>query len=192
MSHSPDLALLLEKSQAGDREAWKNLLEIVYPSMKKIIANRIKPYRDQITIDTTDLAHDVYLEFDKQRSFSWHNREHFFSVLARVSRRVVIDYLRSRSCEKRGAGVNLVPVDEDSLPFNNSDKELWLTINRLLESLGNVDPEIVELTELRYFAGFSLEEIAGIKKLSVSTIKRQWRFARAWLNQQLDEEIKYA
>ncbi|KHT55620.1 hypothetical protein RJ43_05550 [Alteromonas macleodii] len=190
--HTQDLATLLERSQSGDRHAWNTLFETVYPSLKRIVANRISPHREHMTISTTEMVHNVYLKFEGQQQFNWQNKAHFFSILARVSRRVVIDYLRSKQCEKRGAMFTIESFEPNSQPIDYSDIELWLTINQLLESLHKVDPDIAELTELRFFVGLSLEEIAQLKQISLSTAKRKWRFAQSWFNRCLDCETSYA
>lgn len=192
MTTTADITVLLNQSQQGNSKAWEQLLEYVYPSLRQIVANRLKSNKDYVTVDTTELAHEVYLKLDKQRSFSWQNRNHFFSIIARVSRRVVIDYIRTKSCAKRGAEFKFIPIEEGSHDIAQNDFELWLTISKLLDQLNCVDPQIVELTELRFFAGFSLEEISEIKETSLSTIKRQWRFAQSWLSQQLENEHDHA
>lgn len=191
MSESTDLTLLLEHSRTGDKEAWNKLFECVYPTMKAIVANKIKPYQHNVTLSTTDLVHDVYIRFDNHASYNWQNRAHFFSILARVSRRVIIDYLRSKNCEKRGGLIIHTEIQNAPLMGDELDKEDWLSIDRVLNELADLDPEIVELTELRFFVGLTLQEIADIKKLSLSSVKRQWRFAQAWLGQKLNE-VTYA
>jgi len=191
MTTIADITVLLNQSQQGNSKAWDQLLEHVYPSLRQIVSNRLQRNNDQVTVNTTELAHEVYLKIDKQRSFTWQNRSHFFSIIARVSRRVVIDYIRTKNCVKRGVEFKFIPIEEGNHDIAQNDFELWLTVSNLLDELNSLDPQIVELTELRFFAGFSLEEIAEIKDTSLSTVKRQWRFAQSWLCQQLENEHDY-
>ena len=191
MTTAADITALLNQSQQGNSKAWDQLLEYVYPSLRQIVSNRLQRNNDQVTVNTTELAHEVYLKIDKQRSFTWQNRSHFFSIIARVSRRVVIDYIRTKNSAKRGVEFKFIPIEEGNHDIAQNDFELWLTVSNLLDELNSLDPQIVELTELRFFAGFSLEEIAEIKGTSLSTIKRQWRFAQSWLCQQLENEHDY-
>jgi RNA polymerase sigma factor (TIGR02999 family) len=141
-----------------------------------------------LTLSTTELLHETYLRISDQRQVGWRNRGHFLSVAATVARRVVIDYLRERSAQKRGAGVQVLhlgDLSESEVPLV-SDQMDWIGLDQALTRLQALDPDVARVVELRLFAGLEVLEIAEVCECSESTIARQWRFARTWLAEQLE------
>jgi len=175
----------------GDEGAEDRLVELLYPSLRAIAANRLSVSDRGVTLDTRDLVHEAYLRMLSQKT-PWENRAHFLAVCARVMRRVIIDRIRHRGRSKRGADVVQVPLDDEiarsvadgdgQTPFD------WLELDAALRELAEIDPRAEKVVELRYFSGMTLAEVATALETSSSTVERTWRFARAWLERRLGGE----
>lgn len=175
---------LLRQAQEGDRLALDELLPLVYKELKRIAARQLAGERSNHTLQATALVHEAYLRLIDQHSVDWRNRAHFFSIAAEMMRRILVNHAVSRRAEKRGAGETLLSLDEVlSLP-NKKDVNLVL-LDEALKRLAEFDPTQARLVELRFFAGLTNEEVAEILGVSESTIKREWRSAKAWLAAQL-------
>lgn len=184
--HAGEITDLLHRR--GEEEVEDRLVELLYPSLRAIAANRLAGADRGVTLDTRDLVHEAYLRMLSQNT-PWENRAHFLAVCARVMRRVVVDRMRRRGRGKRGAGVVRVPLDEEvaqsvadgaaAEPFD------WLELDAALKELAEIDPRAEKVVELRYFSGMTLAEVATAMEVSSSTVERTWRFARAWLEQRL-------
>lgn len=187
---SEDLTALLQQWRAGDQAAEAKLMEAIYPILRGL-AHRQLSGNKALTLQPTELAHEAYFRLAGQRQVDWQNRAHFFAIAGRIVRRVVIDYLRERSAEKRGRNENTVSINhliESDIPVieNNTD---WLRIDKLLTELETFDASSARIVEMRYFVGLTIEETAMATGLSTATLGRQWRTARAWLQQRLEGHI---
>jgi RNA polymerase sigma factor (TIGR02999 family) len=130
----------------------------------------------------TELAHEAYERLLSQQAVDWQNGEHFMAIAATVIRRVLIDYLRERSAQKRGSGMAAVPLHDllDSEHPSSGDHVDWLVLDQALPEFARVEPVTARVVELRLFGCMSIEEIATVCGSSTATVGRQWRFARAW------------
>lgn len=177
-----DLTGLLDRWRCGDRSVESELLGEIYPLLRGLVRKQLGD-AEGLTLQPTELAHEAYLKLAAQKRIQWQNRGHFFAIAGRLVRRVVIDYLRERSAQKRGGQEEKIPVhllgDSDH-PAMTMDSE-WLRLDQLLAELERFDPEAAQLVEERYFAGLSVAAIAENRGVSESTIARQWRTVRAWL-----------
>jgi RNA polymerase sigma factor (TIGR02999 family) len=185
---SAPITVLLGRWRDGDREAESQLIELLYPQLRRMAAAQSARQHGALTLAPTELANEAYLRFRDQQQVDWKNRDHLFAILATVLRRVLIDYLRERSAEKRGAGqvvVDIGGLGEHEHPSTPSHFE-WLALEQALEKLESLDPEVARVVELRLFAGLGPGEIAAVTGSSVATVGRQWRFARSWLAAQLE------
>lgn len=186
-SDQPGITGLLWRWRMGERDSDDALARELYPMLYDIARIQVRRH-PAVTLSTTELLHETYLRISEQRQVGWRNRGHFLSVAATVARRVVIDYLRERSAQKRGAGVHMVnlgELQESEVPLV-SDQQDWLSLDQALTRLQDLDPDAARVVELRLFAGLEVAEIAQVCECSESTIARQWRFARAWLAEQLE------
>jgi RNA polymerase sigma factor (TIGR02999 family) len=129
-------------------------------------------------------VHEVYLRLVDQRRADWQNRAHFFGVAARVMRRILVDHARRHSAGKRGDGVRCVSLDA-AKDVPAAREVPILELDRALDRLQKVDPDLANIVELRAFGGLTLEEAAHVLEVSPSTAKRDWRTAKAWLNREL-------
>lgn len=184
-----NLTSLLSQWGDGDRQVEDRLVSEIYPVMRAQAQAQIRRLGgSHLTWCATDLAHEAFERLVEQRQVSWRNREHFFAISSTVIRRVLVDYLRQRSAEKRGSGFMHLPLDElmgCQLPETPDIVDL-LVLDDLLEQLGATDRNLLRIVEMRIFSGLSTEQISELTGLSVATVGRRWRFARAWLSEQID------
>lgn len=174
-----DITRLLGAISAGDAAAYDALVPLVYTELRSL-ARRRTPRSTGAGLDTTELVHETYLKLGASRARSWADRRHFFAVAARAMRQIVVDAARQSLAGKRGGAAVHVSIDDVALATSDRASEL-LDLDRAITRLGDVDARLVELVELRYFAGLSVEETAEALDTSPRTVKRDWRKARALL-----------
>src|SRR5258706_366772 len=132
----------------------------------------------------TILVHDAYMRMVEQKDRNWQNHNHFFAVAAQQMRWMLIDYAKKRKAIVHGGGQIRLDLD-DVVVFSEENQEEWLTVDMLLERLKQVDPELAQIVELKYFAGLTREEIGEVIGKSVKQVGRDWEFARQWMLSQL-------
>lgn len=160
------------------------LYEFVYSHLKVIARNRLASENRKQSLETTALVHEAYLKLARQNS-SWRDRRHFYGVAAEAMRRILIDAARNRNRAKRGGDKIQESLTGISLPSCDWDSDL-LGLHEALDELERHSPENAELVRLRYFSGLTCEECAKVLEVSLSTVERRWRFARAWLRVKMD------
>lgn len=179
-SDSGDITQLLHQVEQGDTEAQNRLAQLVRANLKRIAANRLRRERPDHLYQTSDLVQEAYLRLFRIRDIQWEGREHFFKVAAVQMRRILVDYARRERPEGHD---NLALEDVPGLTVN-ADPSI-LEVNRLLDSLAEIDPRRAEIVQLRYFGGCKIEEIAEITKIPLGTVKRHWASAKAFFKLQL-------
>ena len=142
------------------------------------------------TLQTTALVNEAYLELVDSVQADWQNRAHFFAVCARVMRRILVDWARSRNMFKRGGGVHLVGLEDTFVGAQEPDAAL-VALDDALSALAECDARKARVVELRFFGGLSIEETAAVLKISEETVQRDWRFAKSWLRRELSAEKSY-
>lgn len=187
MQKGEDITGLLIELSGGNQTAVNELLPVVYQELKKLASGYLRRERSNHTLQPTALVHEAYLKLIDQTRVTWQNRAHFFGVAAQLMRRILLDHAKLHNAEKRGVEFEKLQLDE------NIDKaqELSLDLIRLdeaLQELAKVDPPKAKLVELRYFGGLTFEEAAEVLGVSLITVKRHWRVARAFLYGQLQNE----
>lgn len=177
---------LLVRWRGGDKAAESELIEAIYPALREMSRAQLRRNGDA-TLQATELANEAYERLLAQHAVDWQNREHFMAIAATVVRRVLVDYLRERSAEKRGSGMAAVPLQDllDSDHPSSGDHLDWLVLDQALTEFARVEPDTARVVELRLFGGMSVEEIAAVCGSSTATVGRQWRFARAWIARSL-------
>ena len=180
-----DVTALLARWSRGDSDALDALMPIIYTECRRIAARQLALERRDHSLDPTALVHELYLRLVDQQRASWENRAQFFGVAARLMRRVLVDHARARHAEKRGGDAVFVSLDAAADTPDDSHVADVLAIDEALERLAAHDPEQVQIVELRYFAGLTVEETARVVGRSSRTVKREWRLAKAWLYQEL-------
>ena len=183
-SEAGDITVLLRKWKAGDAEARDQLMPHVYPHLHDVAAAYLRREHGDHTLQPTALVHELYLRLLQQRKPDWDDRAHFYAFAASVMRRILTDHARATNADKRGAGVQHVPLC-DEVPWVNLNSVDVMDLNRALDELDSVDPRKVRLVELRYFLGCTLAESAEILAISTATAERDLMLARTWLYSRL-------
>ncbi|MEN8144040.1 MAG: ECF-type sigma factor [Gemmatimonadota bacterium] len=188
MHSEPDISGLWCKARTGDRDAFDQIVPLVYEELRILAHAKLTSERSDHTLNTTALVHEAYLRLLDVRDVDFRDRAHFLALASRMMRRVLVDYARRRAAAKRGGGwVKLEFQDERVLtePSAVAVEEL----DRALTLLEEVSPRRSQLLEQRYFGGLKLEECAEALGISLATVKRELRSARAWLASVLFPEV---
>jgi RNA polymerase sigma factor (TIGR02999 family) len=179
-----EISDLLDAWREGDVEALEGLMPLVYEELRRLAGSFLRKERRGHTLQPTALVHEAYCRLRGKSHPHWKGRVHFYSVAAQLMRRILIDHARSLHYAKRGGGALKVTLDEEILRTEQRTVEM-LALDDALTALEAFDPELQRLVELRFFGGLSIEETAEVLGVSVSTVKREWRTARAWLHGEL-------
>lgn len=180
-----DFNRILRSAQEGDPQAAHELAALLYDELRTLARREMSAERSDHTLQPTALVNEAYLRLVADKDGSFADRDSFFAAAATAIRRVLVDHARKRAREKRGGGFVRVPLDGLDVAQPLEDKEL-LTLDEALARLALVDPTKARIVELRFFAGLSVEELGKAIGASESTIRREWRMARAWLRAQMD------
>ncbi len=184
-SASEDVTRCLKSLGEGRASAVEELMPLVYEELRGLAAARLAAERSDHTLQPTALVHEAYLRLVGQQDANWKGRAHFFAVAAQAIRRILIDHARRHGAVKRGAGRRVTLSGVDDLP-DRSDVDV-VALDDALNRLAENSERQARVVELRFFGGLSVEQAAQVLEVSPGTIKGDWRFARAWLAQQLDE-----
>lgn len=177
---------LLRAWSAGEAAAQDELLPLVYRDLRLRAARYLRRERSGHSLDTADLVHEAYLRLVDQR-VEWQNRGHFFAIAAQAIRRILVDHDRRRRAAKRGDPRLRVTFDE-TLAVLAPGKVDLVGLDEALNELAALDPQQSRIVVLRFFGGLSGEEVATVLGISGSTVKRDWRLARAWLRRKMQQE----
>lgn len=180
----PAITDLLIAWGEGDEEALSRLLPLVYEDLRALARAQLVRERPDHTLQPTALVHEAYLRLVDQNRASWRNRSQFYCLAARQFRRILVDYARRRGASKRGGDAVRVPLELAENLGSKNPPDL-LEVSLALEELEGLDPELVQVVELRVYGGMTRDEIAEALGLSPSTVVRRWRVARARLTQLL-------
>lgn len=174
---------LLSAIGQGQPKALGELYELLYPELRRLAHSRVRRSGDMTLLDTTSLVHESYLRFEGSGAVTFRDRGQFMAYAARVMRSVVVDLIRSRSSERRGGDSNHVGLDEaNELPSADQRDDEVLRVHESLEELAAIDARLVQVVEMRYFAGMTEAEIAAVLGLAVRTVARDWEKARLFLH----------
>lgn len=166
------------------------LLSVVYDQLRDLARHRMVQERPGQTLQPTALVHEVYLRLTDTGKTHWENRAEFFAAAATAMRRILVERARQRVSLKRGAGRSRVQLDELEDIVVDDVPEHVLALNNALALLEETDPEKARIVSLRYFAGMTVDEVAAMLDLVPRTVYRHWRFARAWLANEMDKYDK--
>jgi RNA polymerase sigma-70 factor (ECF subfamily) len=176
----PQITQLLRAWSGGDPRALEQLTPLVYVQLHRTAKRYMAGERPAHTLQTTALINEVYLRLVDGPEISWHDRAHFFAVCARLMRRILTDFARSRHRVKRGGDACQLPLDEALLVSREPSADL-VALDDALNALGEFDERKSRVVELRFFGGLSVEETADVLRVSEETVKRDWRLAKLWL-----------
>ena len=175
--------------RAGDADAGRELLPILYDELRQIAARQFRGQAPGHTLQPTVLVHEAFFRLLGKPATAFADRAHFFAVAATAMRQILVNHARAGNTDKRGAGAKPVALEHDvAADTTGGAGEIdVLALHEALEKLERIDPRKHRVIELRFFAGLTVEEIAQAMGLSKTTIESEWRAARAWLNMTLGE-----
>ena len=181
----PDVPLteLLQLAAQGERGALDRVFAILYPELRKIAHARLRTRGGVAQLKTTELVHESFLRLVDAAELMLTDRKHFFTYAAKTMRNIIIDFAREQLAERRGGGVEPLQLDTELANEIGRDTAgtTLIQINDSLLALETVDPDLAQVVEMRYFAGYSELEVAQLLGTSERTVRRQWEKARAFL-----------
>ena len=174
---------LLQEWQAGDSEALRALVPLVYADLRRLAHYHLQKQRSNHTLQSTALVHEAYLRLARRERMRFENRAHFFAVAARIMRQILVDHARNKQAAKRSPEIT-IELDESVAPPDLRQLNL-VVLNDALEELSRLDARQGQIVELRFFGGLSVEETGEVLGISPATVKREWATARIWLHRAL-------
>lgn len=188
MSDPHAITLCLQRLRAGDQGAMHEMLPLVYAELRALAGHLMRGDRPDHTLQPTALVHEAWLKVAKALDGGGgpRDRQHFLAVATKAMRQVLVNHARDRRAQKRGSGQARVALDDvvDAIEATTGDVVAW---SDLLDRLATEHARPAQVVELRVFGGLLVEEVAQALDLAESTVKADWRFARAWLQAKLPE-----
>ncbi len=176
-----ELTHLLEAMRAGDSGAIDEVFTLTYRELHEMAHQRLHRSNRVTSLDTTSLVHECYLRLVRLGQLQTRDRAHFLAYAARVMRSIVVDFVRQRLAKRRGGDELRVTLGTDIRDSTTVSEEQIMQVDEALEELSVLDPRLVEVVEMRYFAGFTVEQIAESRGVTTRTIRRDWEKARLLL-----------
>jgi RNA polymerase sigma-70 factor (ECF subfamily) len=167
----------------GDRDALDRLTPVVYDELRRLARRYMRGERPGHSLQTTALVNEAYMRLVDYKSMQWQNRAHFFAVSSQLMRRILVDHARRHNL-KRGGGVQHVSLEETAIVDDDRPADL-VALDDAMNALARIDPRKVQVVEMRFFGGLSVEETAEVLKVSPVTVMRDWSTAKAWLYREL-------
>jgi RNA polymerase sigma factor (TIGR02999 family) len=178
------LSQIQQRFEGTDAGSLDRLIPVLYDRLRALAHHRLRAAPGEPSLSTTGLVHEAYLRLVSTPALASLTREHFLAIASRVMRNVLVDQARARRASKRGGGQAPVALQEE-MWVAHIDLEGVADLDEALKKLEALDPRQGEIIEHRYFGGLSLEETAAAMRLSLATVKRELRLARAWLAAEL-------
>jgi RNA polymerase sigma factor (TIGR02999 family) len=182
-----EITQLLIKWKDGEPQAFEELMPLVYPHLREVAAAYVRRERTPGLMQATALVHELYLRLLSENRAALEDRVHFYTFSAKVMRLILIDHARGNNAQRRGGGLQHVPLSDDMLWVDVGSPEI-LQLSIALDELQLADAYKVQVVELRYFLGCTAEETANLLQVSKATVDRDLRFVKAWLYRRLHPE----
>lgn len=186
---SPHITGLLVAWTHGEESALAQLTPLVHRELRRLARSYLRRERDGHTLQTDALVNEAFLRLIDLSRIEWRDRAHFFALAARLMRRILVDYARSRQYQKRGGGAQQIPLDEAGALAVDRGADL-VALDDALAALAAVDARKAQVVELRFFGGLSVDEAAKALQVSPQTVMRDWRFAKMWLLRELSSTAR--
>ncbi len=175
---------LLQRLEVGEDEVMHDLMPLVYDELKKLARGRLRREAAPIALGTTALVHEAFLKLSGGRHPAYENRTHFYGIVSRLMRQILVDTARSRAAEKRGAAREIAVSElPDWIP--QADRSI-LSMNDALKQLEKTDTLKAQIVEMTYFGGLAAEESSMVLSKPVHVVRRELRLAKAWLRKEMD------
>jgi len=181
---SQPFTALLDDLTGGNRTVVDAVLPQVYDELRDLARRKLRGERADHTLNTTALVHEAYEKLVQQDRMTWQNRAHFMGVAALSMRRILINYAQKRNAQKRGGGAPVATFEDGMAPRDVQAEEL-IDLDDALKRLEELNERQAKVVTYRFFGGLTQKEIAEVLDVSVSTIRRDWRLARAWLSREM-------
>jgi RNA polymerase sigma factor (TIGR02999 family) len=206
-SASAPVTQLLAQWRGGNEQAFAQLSGLLYDELRDLAQRHLRRERAGHTMQKTALVNEAFIRLVAQQGVDWQSRAHFFALASKLMRRILVDYARARSAEKRGGGAAVLSLDEmlepneagehgaaDATPtalqhLDTHTQEDVSAIDAALQKLEQIDPRQAQIVEMRYFGGLTIEQTAEAAGVSDATVKREWTLARAWLKRELGKQL---
>jgi RNA polymerase sigma factor (TIGR02999 family) len=179
-----DVTQLLAELTGGNQAVVNALLPLIYDELHRMAENQLRRERKDHTLNTTALVHEAYLKLVDQSRVNWQNRAHFLGVASQAMRRILINYAEQRRAQKRGGDMVATTFNDDLIPREARADQL-IDLDEALTRLKALSERQATVVECRFFGGLTHEEVAEVLGVSVPTVRRDWRLARAWLSNEL-------
>jgi RNA polymerase sigma factor (TIGR02999 family) len=183
-----EITVLLREWNEGKTAATEPLFDLVYPHLRQIAGALFRGERPENLLQPTSVVNELFLKLIRQRSLKFEDREHFYSLSARMMRRVLVDHARSERREKRDGGIP-IPLNEEMVWINAKPAEI-MDLDRVLLELDTLDKRKCRMVELRFFLGFTAEETAELMNTSKASVDRDLKFVRGWLYDRLHTPVE--
>ncbi len=180
-----DVTNLLQQWRGGNHEALDQLMPIVYDELRRLAGRCLQSERPGHTLRATALVHEAYIRL-MDADVGWQDRAHFYAVAARVVRRILVEYARSHSRQKRGGGEEVIPLDEAVIVGPEAASTV-LELDEALQRLAALDERKSDIIQLLFFGGLTYDEAAAALDISPATVHRELKLAKAWLHRELTE-----
>jgi RNA polymerase sigma factor (TIGR02999 family) len=182
-----DVSVLLRAWSGGEQSALERLTPIVYEELHRLARRYMRGERPGHSLQTTALVNEAYMRLVDYKRMQWQNRAHFFAVSAQLMRRILVDHARRHNL-KRGAGAQHVSLEEAAVVGGRATD--LVELDAALNALARLDARKVQVVEMRFFGGLSVEETAEVLKVSPVTVMRDWSSAKAWLYREITAGVK--
>jgi RNA polymerase sigma factor (TIGR02999 family) len=187
MEKDPEITRMLVELSGGNRALVDALVPLVYGELHRIAERSLRSERPDHTLNATALVNEAYLKLIDQTRVTWQNRAHFYAIASQAMRRILVNYAEARKAEKRGGGQNMVTLNDD-LMGNDVRAEELVDLDEALTRLKALSERQAAVVEYHFFGGLTHEEIAEVLSVSLPTVRRDWRLARAWLTRELRQQ----
>jgi RNA polymerase sigma factor (TIGR02999 family) len=181
--HGGEVSVLLQAWSRGDQEALKKLTPIVYQELHRLAQHYMRGEKSGHSLQTTALVNEAYIRLIDYKRMQWQTRAHFFAVSAQLMRRILVEHARRHNL-KRGGGVQHVSLEETAIVGGDRAADL-IALDDAMVALARLDPRKVQVVEMRFFGGLSVDETAEVLGVSSVTVMRDWSTAKAWLYREL-------
>jgi RNA polymerase sigma factor (TIGR02999 family) len=179
-----EVTQLLLAWNGGDESALEKLIPLVYDELRRLARRHMRREHPDHTLQTTALINEAFLRLVDLGNVHWQNRAHFFALCARLMRRILVDFARSRLYTKRGGGAQRISLDESVVVSPAQPTDL-VAVDDALSALTKIDARKGQVVEMRFFGGLTVEETAEVLKVSPETVRRDWKLAKVWLLREL-------
>ena len=176
---------LLNDLDKEGTEAYNKLFPLIYNELKDIASIQISSERNDLTLNRTDLVHEVYIKWLNQEELECNSRKHLLRLASKAMHQILVDYARKKLADKRGNGAVKIEFEDERL--NVEEAEQFLELNEACGELRKIDERLYEIVQLKYFSGLSIRQVADALDVSTSTVNRDWKKAKTLLFMKLKE-----